>query len=100
MFLESEFEAVPAYNQNHPIGAGNGYVVTIGGKRFYMAGDTGNTPEMRALQNIDVAFLCMNVPYTMDVTAAANAAQHISSRASFTLTTIATRTDHSPTLSN
>ena len=66
-------EAVPAYNQNHPVGAGNGYVVTIGGKRFYMAGDTGNTPEMRALQNIDVAFLCMNVPYTMNITAAANA---------------------------
>jgi L-ascorbate metabolism protein UlaG (beta-lactamase superfamily) len=67
-------EAVPAYNQNHLIGTGNGYVVTIRGKRFYMAGDTGNTPEMRALQNIDVAFLCVNVPYTMTVTAAANAA--------------------------
>lgn len=61
-------EAVPAYNANHPKGAGNGYVVTIGGKRFYMAGDTGNTAEMRALQNIDVAFLCMNVPFTMSVT--------------------------------
>ena len=68
-------EAVPAYNQNHPLGSGNGYVVAIGGKRFYMAGDTGDTPEMRALQNIDVAFLCMNVPYTMNVTSAANAAR-------------------------
>jgi len=73
--LGIEVRAVPAYNQNHPIGVGNGYVVTIGAKRFYMAGDTGNTPEMRALQNIDVAFLCMNVPFTMDVTAAANAAR-------------------------
>lgn len=60
-------EAVPAYNGNHPKGNGNGYVVTIGGKRLYMAGDTGNTAEMRALQNIDVAFLCMNVPFTMTI---------------------------------
>lgn len=66
-------EAVPAYNSNHPRGAGNGYVLTIGGKRFYMAGDTGDVAEMRALQNIDVAFLCMNVPFTMTVAAAASA---------------------------
>ncbi len=66
-------EAVPAYNGNHTQGSGNGYVVTIGGKRFYMSGDTGDIPEMRALQNIDVAFLCMNVPFTMTVTAAASA---------------------------
>jgi L-ascorbate metabolism protein UlaG (beta-lactamase superfamily) len=68
-------EAVPAYNGNHARGTGNGYVVTIGGKRFYMAGDTGDVPEMRALQNIDVAFLCMNVPFTMNVAAAASAAR-------------------------
>ena len=68
-------EAVPAYNGNHARGSGNGYVVTIGGKRFYMAGDTGDVAEMRALQNIDVAFLCMNVPFTMNVTAAASAAR-------------------------
>jgi L-ascorbate metabolism protein UlaG (beta-lactamase superfamily) len=68
-------EAVPAYNGNHPRGTGNGYVVTIGGQRFYMAGDTGDTPEMRALQDIDVAFLCMNVPFTMTVSAAASAAR-------------------------
>lgn len=60
-------EAVPAYNDRHPKGEGNGYVLTIGGKRLYMAGDTGNTPEMRALQNIDVAFLCMNQPFTMSL---------------------------------
>lgn len=70
-----QIEAVPAYNGNHARGTGNGYVVTIGGKRFYMAGDTGDVPEMRALQNIDVAFLCMNVPFTMNVTAAASAAK-------------------------
>ncbi len=66
-------EAIPAYNSNHPKGTGNGYVVTMGSRRFYMSGDTGNIPEMRALPNIDVAFLCMNVPFTMPVTDAANA---------------------------
>ncbi len=66
-------EAVPAYNGNHPRGDGNGYVVTIGGKRFYMSGDTGSTPEMRALQDIDVAFLCMNVPFTMTLSEAVTA---------------------------
>lgn len=66
-------EAIPAYNSNHPKGTGNGYVVTMGGRRFYMSGDTGNIAETRALQNIDVAFLCMNVPFTMPVTDAANA---------------------------
>jgi L-ascorbate metabolism protein UlaG (beta-lactamase superfamily) len=64
-------EAVPAYNltrerlQFHPKGAGNGYVVTAGGKRIYISGDTEDVPEMRALGNIDIAFLCMNLPYTM-----------------------------------
>lgn len=66
-------DAVPAYNGNHPKGSGNGYVVTIGGRRFYMAGDTGNTAEMRALTDIDVAFLCMNVPFTMTVAEAVTA---------------------------
>jgi hypothetical protein len=60
-------DAVPAYNSNHPRGRGNGYVLTIGGKRIYMSGDTGDIPEMRALEAIDVAFLCMNVPFTMNV---------------------------------
>jgi L-ascorbate metabolism protein UlaG (beta-lactamase superfamily) len=66
-------QAVPAYNGNHPVGAGNGYVLTIGGKQLYMSGDTGATAEMRAMRDIDVAFLCMNVPFTMDVTTAAGA---------------------------
>lgn len=67
-------EAVPAYNlvhkrENgqfyHPKGEGNGYVLTFGDKRIYIAGDTENTPEMKALENIDYAFLPMNLPYTM-----------------------------------
>jgi len=67
-------EAVPMYNLQrgpsagqlyHTKGRGNGYVVTVGGKRFYFAGDTECVPEMKALKNIDVAFVPMNLPYTM-----------------------------------
>lgn len=67
-------EAVPAYNivnkrdngePYHPKGEGNGYIFTFGDKRIYVAGDTENTPEMKALKDIDVAFLPMNLPYTM-----------------------------------
>ncbi len=67
-------EAVPAYNivhkrdtgePFHPKGVGNGYVITFGDKRVYMAGDTENIPEMKGLKNIDIAFLPMNLPYTM-----------------------------------
>ncbi len=58
-------DAVPAYNSYHPLGTGNGYVLTIDGRRIYMSGDTGAISEMRGLANIDVAFLCMNLPYTM-----------------------------------
>jgi len=63
--------AVPAYNtspdkqQFHPKGAGNGYVLSFGDKKIYIAGDTEDTPEMDALSGIDVAFLPMNQPYTM-----------------------------------
>ena len=66
-------EAVPAYNSNHPLGRGNGYVLTIGGKRIYISGDTGDVAEMRALQDIDVAFLAMNLPVTLSTTTAASA---------------------------
>jgi len=69
--LGIQIDAIPAYNANHPQGMGNGYVLTMGGKRIYMSGDTGDIPATRALQNIDVAFLCMNVPYTMTVNQAA-----------------------------
>ncbi len=67
-------QAVPAYNivrgpkpgqKYHPKGQFNGYVLTLGGKRIYIAGDTEVTPEMKALKNIDVAFLPMNLPFTM-----------------------------------
>jgi len=77
-------EAVPAYNivnkrpdgaPFHPKGAGNGYLITLGGKRIYIAGDTENTPEMKALRNVDVAFLPMNVPYTMTPEMVADAAK-------------------------
>ncbi|HKV98176.1 MAG TPA: MBL fold metallo-hydrolase [Vicinamibacterales bacterium] len=77
-----EIEAVPMYNlvrKNpqgdffHTKGRGNGYVLTIGGKRLYIAGDTEGVPEMRALKNIDVAFVPMNLPYTMTEAEAADA---------------------------
>jgi L-ascorbate metabolism protein UlaG (beta-lactamase superfamily) len=75
-------EAIPMYNITrgpapgkyyHEKGRGNGYVLTYGGKRFYFSGDTENTPEMRALKNIDVAFVCINLPYTMPPGEAAEA---------------------------
>jgi len=75
-------EAVPAYNLKrgpepgklfHDKGRGNGYVLTYGGKRFYFSGDTEGVPEMRALKDIDVAFVSMNLPYTMPPEEAAEA---------------------------
>jgi L-ascorbate metabolism protein UlaG (beta-lactamase superfamily) len=77
-------EAIAAYNivnmrspgqPFHPKGVGNGYIITIGDKNFYIAGDTENTPEMKALKNIDVAFLPMNLPYTMTPAMVADAAK-------------------------
>jgi L-ascorbate metabolism protein UlaG (beta-lactamase superfamily) len=77
-------EAVPAYNIKHerspgvpyhPREVGNGYVFTFGDRRVYVAGDTENTPEMEALKNIDVAFLPMNLPYTMTPEMVADAAR-------------------------
>lgn len=55
----------------HTRGRGNGYVLTIGGKKIYISGDTSDIPEMRSLKGIDIAFVCMNLPYTMDVKTAA-----------------------------
>jgi L-ascorbate metabolism protein UlaG (beta-lactamase superfamily) len=74
--------AVPMYNLTrgpaagqlfHDKGRGNGYILTLGGKRVYIAGDTEGIPEMRALKNIDVAFVPMNLPYTMTPEEAADA---------------------------
>ena len=56
----------------NPIGFANTYVLTFGDKRLLISGDTGSTPELRAAANIDVAFLCMNLPYTMSVPDAVN----------------------------
>jgi L-ascorbate metabolism protein UlaG (beta-lactamase superfamily) len=81
-----KIEAVPAYNivhmrdqgqPFHPKGVGNGYVITFGDKRVYVAGDTENIPEMKNIKNIDVAFLPMNLPYTMTPEMAADAAKMI-----------------------
>jgi len=69
-------EAIPAYNignSHHLKGNGNGYVLTVGGKRVYISGDTDDIPEMRALRDIDAAFLAMNQPYTMTVAEAVSA---------------------------
>jgi len=72
-------EAVPAYNiapdrqRFHPKGRGNGYLLHLGGKKVYIAGDTEDIPEMLKLSGVDVAFLPMNLPYTMTVQQAANA---------------------------
>lgn len=78
-----KIEAVPAYNIKHmrsgntpfhPRGEGNGYILAFDDKRVYVAGDTENTPEMKRLANIDVAFLPMNLPYTMTPEMVADAA--------------------------
>lgn len=77
-----EVIAVPAYNlvherspgvPFHPKGQGNGYVLTFGDKRVYVAGDTENIPEMRTLAGVDIAFLPMNFPYTMTTEMVADA---------------------------
>lgn len=74
-----EIEAIPAYNttedrlQYHPEGRDNGYILNVDGRRIYIAGDTEDIPEMRELTDIDIAFLPMNLPYTMTVDQAASA---------------------------
>ena len=82
-------EAVPAYNlihvresgdPFHPCGQGNGYIITIGDKRVYVAGDSENTPEMMNLRDIHIAFLPMNLPYTMTPKMVAEAAIAIKPR--------------------
>jgi len=74
-------KAVPAYNlvntSYHPKGVGNGYIFTFGEKKIYVAGDTEDIPEMDSLGTIDIAFLPMNLPYTMSVAMAAEAARRV-----------------------
>lgn len=82
-------EAVPAYNlvhkredgqPYHPKGTGNGYILTFGNTRIYIAGDTENIPEMKAVKDIDIAFLPMNLPYTMTPEMVADSARTIQPR--------------------
>ncbi|UCF60378.1 MAG: MBL fold metallo-hydrolase [Anaerolineaceae bacterium] len=84
--LGIKIEAVPAYNivhkretgqPFHPKGIGNGYIMTFGDKRVYVAGDTENIPEMSGLRDVDIAFLPMNLPYTMTPEMVADAAKAI-----------------------
>jgi L-ascorbate metabolism protein UlaG (beta-lactamase superfamily) len=79
-----QIEAVPAYNMVHkrengqpfhPRGTGNGYILTFDDQRVYVAADTENIPEMKALTEIDIAFLPMNLPYTMTPEMVADAAR-------------------------
>ncbi|QOD60565.1 MBL fold metallo-hydrolase [Polaribacter haliotis] len=78
-FDNFKIEAIPMYNLReealkfHSKGRGNGYVLTINNERIYFSGDTEDIPEMRNLKNIDKAFVCMNLPYTMTVESAADA---------------------------
>jgi L-ascorbate metabolism protein UlaG (beta-lactamase superfamily) len=77
--FEMTIEAIPMYNLRpealkfHEKGRGNGYLLERNGKRIYISGDTEDIPEMRNLKNIDIAFVCMNLPYTMTVEKAAEA---------------------------
>ncbi|SDX50313.1 L-ascorbate metabolism protein UlaG, beta-lactamase superfamily [Lutibacter oricola] len=77
--LDMFVQAIPMYNlpeeatSKHPKGRGNGYVLNIDDKRIYISGDTEDIVEMRTLVDIDVAFVCMNLPYTMDINQAAEA---------------------------
>lgn len=78
-FDDFSIEAIPMYNLReealkfHSKGRGNGYVLTVNSERIYFSGDTEDIPEMRSLENIDKAFVCMNLPYTMTVDSAADA---------------------------
>jgi L-ascorbate metabolism protein UlaG (beta-lactamase superfamily) len=71
--------ALPMYNlpeeatSRHPRGRGNGYFINLAGKTIYISGDTEDIQEMRDLRRIDIAFVCMNMPYTMDINQAADA---------------------------
>ena len=74
-----KIEAVPMYNlpesdeSKHVKGRGNGYLLNFGGTKVYVSGDTEDIKEMRSLKGIDIAFVCMNIPYTMDIDQAADA---------------------------
>jgi L-ascorbate metabolism protein UlaG (beta-lactamase superfamily) len=71
--LGMTIKAIPAYNANHPKGNGNGYILGLGGKNIYVSGDTDDIPEMRALRDIDVAFVCMDGAFNMTLAKASSA---------------------------
>jgi L-ascorbate metabolism protein UlaG (beta-lactamase superfamily) len=77
--LDINILGIPMYNlpesadAKHTKGRGNGYVLTFGNKKIYLSGDTAGIPEMKSLRDIDVAFVCMNLPYTMDINEASEA---------------------------
>jgi len=77
--MQIPVSAIPMYNLpgdetvRHPIGRGNGYIIGFGGRTVYISGDTEDIPEMRALEGIDIAFVCMNLPFTMDIYQASSA---------------------------
>ena len=77
--LDFYIQAIAMYNlpeeenSKHPKGRGNGYILNIDDKRIYISGDTEDILEMRMLRNIDVVFLCMNLPFTMDINQASSA---------------------------
>ena len=81
-----KLEAVPAYNTTpdrvkyHPKNRDNGYILTLGGNRIYIAGDTEDIPELKQLKAIDIAFLPVNQPYTMTVPQAVHAAKMFNPR--------------------
>ncbi|ETN95357.1 MBL fold metallo-hydrolase [Zhouia amylolytica] len=76
---EISVTALPMYNlphdetARHKKGVGNGYIISLNNTRIYVSGDTEDIPEMRSLKDIDVAFVCMNLPYTMNIEQAADA---------------------------
>ncbi len=77
--LNIPIEALAMYNlpesadSRHPKGRGNGYILQLGSQRVYISGDTEDIPEMRSLEDIDIAFVCMNQPFTMSIEQAASA---------------------------
>lgn len=86
-FNDMKIDAIPAYNMTedrkkfHPQGRDNGYVLTMSDFRIYISGDTEDIPEMRALKDIDLAFVCMNLPFTMPASAAADAVKEFAPKA-------------------
>lgn len=83
-FENVSVEAVPAYNISpeqlafHPKERGDvGYIITVAGKRIYVSGDTEDNEDVLAIRDIDIAFVCCNKPYTMNVDQCVNVVKAI-----------------------